>query len=106
MINQTQTSPTKLPMAEPVVNIFFKGNWICKDLADSIKGQIKSRLTILSRKTKLTAKSLCGEEFWKRLEKGERLTAGKYIVYLVEQGELPLIPVQTEHEYPKHYSLG
>ena len=94
------TKPTELVA-------LLNGTRVDKKFYDSILVQIKGRLVRLTpgRSHTYTAKELCGPGFWMGLSNGECRTAGMCVVNMVELGELPLIPVEMKHEYPKHYQL-
>jgi hypothetical protein len=50
-------------------------------------------------------KVLCGKDFWSLYTNGQKKTAGKCMVHMVENGMLPLHFAKGRHEYPKLYSL-
>lgn len=38
----------------------------------------------------LRLKTICGKEFWSTLTRGEKIIAGLFVAYLVEENKLPL----------------
>ena len=69
---------------------FINGQWIERSLANSVKNQVNTRLSVLPRGIDFRLKQICGEAFWYSLTKGERIKAGLLISYLVGRHELPL----------------
>ncbi len=72
---------------------------------DFVRQQVDARLPDLERDASYTAKRLCGKEFWRHLNNGERRMAGRCIAYMVTRNLLPLTFAETRHEYPKKYQL-
>ena len=72
---------------------------------DCIYCAVDESLPTLPYNTKFTLKNICGKEFWKMLERGEKIRAGWCMVHLVEMNELPLMFAESRHEYPKYYQL-
>lgn len=76
-----------------------------QNLQDVLIDEIESNKNLLARDVTYTAEKLSGD-LWRCLTAGERRSAGKYISFLVETGDLSwLVPVKRKHEYPKHYTL-
>ena len=92
------------PIPEEII-VLQNGDCIPKALHDSLMSQIKIRLPVLTHGVDYTVENLCGKDFWSLLKRGERILAGKFVVYQVENGYLELITVKWEHEYPKKYKL-
>jgi len=52
---------------------------------------------------KYELKVLCGKDFWSLYTNGQKKTAGRCMVHMVENGMLPLHFAEGRHEYPKLY---
>ena len=100
--------PVSLPKRKPKsvgYKVLLNGCRIREDLYGSIKAQVISRLTLLSRGLKYSAEELYGIADWRLLSYGECSITGKCISNMVKEGELPLILVKCAHEYPLQYKL-
>lgn len=75
------------------------------DFLNLIRVVVAERLRSLPPGAKFPLKDICGEDFWKELDDGERRTAGHCMMHLVKTGELPLIIAESRHEYPVYYQL-
>lgn len=71
----------------------------------SIKAQVEFRLPAQIPGVTYTTRSLCGMEFWRPLSRGEKNWAGVCLLYLVEQGELPLIHLGMNSSHSEIYCL-
>lgn len=76
-----------------------------KDLYDRVLHQVELRLKGLKCGVSYTAKSLCGDEFWKQLNRGDRNKTGICISGMTEHGKLPLILTGQTGAHAKQYQL-
>ncbi len=78
-----------------------------KDFYDAVRTQLDSQLINHTHSTALllSAKELCGEDFWSLLNKGERLLAGRCIAHMVDQKVVPLEPGMPTTANTKRYQL-
>ncbi len=60
-----------------------EGSWVEERFFNRMFKLIFDFKSELNLSKSYTAKKLCGEEFWKLLEKGERIIAGKCIAHMV-----------------------
>ena len=65
--------------------------------------QVKDIIPGMIPGVKYTLDMLCGESFWDLYTDGQKRTAGRCMVYMVESGMLPLQFAESRHEYPKLY---
>ncbi len=85
--------------------LLHDGYTILEIFYEVVRQQVDEGLPDLERDASYTAKRLCGKEFWRHLNNGERRMAGRCIAYMVTRNLLPLTFAETRHEYPKKYQL-
>jgi hypothetical protein len=65
--------------------------------------QVKEIIPAMEPGVKYTLKVLCGEDFWSMYTDGQKRIAGQCMVYMVENGMLPIHFAEGLHEYSKLY---
>lgn len=81
------------------------GVFILKRFYDQLLKHLEGRIHELAHNTDYTAEKLCGKKFWDALDTSEHILAGRYIVIMVANNHLPLIPSQTTSANAKQYRL-
>lgn len=66
------------------------GTWIQERLYNQVLELIREVVPALELEYSYTAEMMCGEAFWKSLEKDERINAGKCVAQMVACKALPL----------------
>ena len=85
--------------------LLSNGCFVHPDLLNWVRDVVTLRIPELSPHTAYTLKQICGEYFWDKLSKLNKLDAGYCMVHLVKRGEVPFRVVKGRHEYPKLYQL-
>lgn len=78
-----------------------------KEFFDSVRAQIEFILPVLKPGRHYTVKRMCGKEYWILLSRTECRDAGRCIVFMVQQEQIPLehAPFNFTAPYPKKYLL-
>ncbi len=66
------------------------GIWVEERFYNQVLELIREVVPALELEQRYTAEMMCGEAFWKSVEKGERIRAGKCLVHMVQKNLLPL----------------
>lgn len=66
------------------------GTWIQERFYNQVLELIRDVVPALELEYSYSAEMMCGEAFWKSLEKGERINAGKCVAQMVRKNILPL----------------
>jgi len=89
--NIESTIPEQQDDSLIIINIRLNdGTWIQKRLYKQVLELISEVVPVLEQEQSYTAETLCGEAFWKSLEKGEPIMAGKCVAQMVASKVLPL----------------
>ena len=78
---------------------------VSKGFFDSVRTQVEGSLPGMVAGQSYTAKQMCDKDFWKKLTKIQRISAGKCIAHMVIRGSLPLEYVGKDGANAKHYQL-
>jgi hypothetical protein len=83
------------------------GTTVSRHFYETVQAQLEGELPHHANSAALlTARELCGEDFWRLLNKGEHLLAGRCIAHMVDQKVLPLEPATPTTANAKRYQLA
>ena len=85
--------------------LLSNGCFVHPDLLNWVRDVVTLRIPELSPHTAYTLKQICGEYFWDKLSKLNKLDAGYCMVHLVEKGELPFKAAKGKGDNHKRYRL-
>lgn len=89
-----------------IINIpLHDGTWVEKRLYNQVLELISEVVPALEQEQSYTAEMMCGEVFWKSLEKKERINAGKCVAQMVARKALPLRFAGTTKSNSRLYKL-
>ena len=90
-----------------VLYVLAQGQSVEKVLFDKIQARVMERLPLLNSKLLYSIKKICGEEFWKKLNRGEQKRAGLCMSEMVETNMVPmqLVLGKGRQPYPLKYQL-
>ena len=78
--NGSSQSALKIEIKEYEADPFYR----------NIRQHVEKMIIGLEQGATKTLKKICDKEFWKELEKGQRIAAGSYVALLVAAEQLPL----------------
>ncbi len=78
---------------------------VSKGLFDSVRTHVEDSLPGMITGQRYTAKKMCDKDFWEKLTKIQRISAGKCIAHMVSRGSLPLEFAGQDGANAKLYQL-
>ena len=94
------TQPTRPTDVAPPIQ---DGTGVAEQFAAAILGIARDRLTLQGSRAEFTAEDLIGPDFWPKLSHGERRRAGLLLARAAERGQVHMVRVSLEREYPARY---
>ena len=100
------TNPEQQNESLKIIHIsLHDGTWVEEQFFNQVLQLICESIPALELEKVYTTKMLCGKSFWKSLEKGKCIKAGKCIAHAVARGDLPLRFAGTTKANSQQYKL-
>lgn len=71
--------------------LLLDGTSISKGFFNNIFKQVEGMMAAIKRDKHYTLKEICGDRFWRRLDTGDRIMAGKCMALIVTEMKLPFV---------------
>lgn len=78
---------------------------VSKDIYECFRQMVVESLAQISPGNAYTLRKILGRDIWNELDNGERRLIGRCVAHMTTRKILPLIIVESKHEYPKRYQL-
>jgi len=98
-MNQQEVSETSMRI------LLSDGHTVNQDLFNVVREQVKKVIPALENQNKYTLEMLCGDAFWESLSNGDRRTAGRCMVHLIDQNQLSLMIAEAKRTSTIKYQL-
>lgn len=99
------TFTTDIESKVEVIHLLENGRTISEKLRNEISEFVTDIPSGLPANAEYTLQSLCDTEYWLSLTMNERISAGKYMAYMVRKGQVRYVPAGRPCQSPKVYSM-
>lgn len=82
-----------------------EGFSVSKNIYECFRQMVVASLPEISPGNAYTLKNILGRDIWSELDNGERRLIGRCVAHMTTRKILPLIIIESKHEYPIRYQL-